>query len=57
MKTHKEVQDELNRYDEEVIKPLMGKPSTGDLEVILKKAEAIGYSNAMMWVLNKKPNE
>ena len=52
MKTTKEIQDELKRHHDEVIKPLMDSELVGDANVIFGKAEAYGYSTALLWVLN-----
>jgi len=56
MKTTKEIQDELKRHHEEVIKPLMDSELVGDANVIFGKAEAYGYSTALLWVLNMDDN-
>ena len=57
MKTTKEVQDELKRHHDEVILPLMESKLEGDATVIFSKAEAYGYSTALLWFLDVDNNE
>ena len=55
MRSYEEIGAELNRHREEVIKPLLDTFNS-DLEALTEKARAIGYDDALLWVLKFKDN-